>query len=424
MIDRRQFLGLLGGVTVVGLAACTDRHGTAGSSSSPFSTSPSDATTGATDGTGTIGTGSSASRRVLVIVQLNGGNDGLNTVIPAAGQYHDLRPTLAIPEADRVALTGRTDLTLHPSLAPLGALWTAGKLAIVESVGFPDQNHSHFVAMDQWWRADDPRASTGWLGRHLASLPTTDPLYATALNSSAPLLLNAVNPATVVFRPAAFAFAPAFDPSLLTAMADPASTDPLRAAAQAALARSVAAVADFTKSINGAAADDAAPPSEQQREGGATIADGLATAAKLIVDNPNTHIVVVSASGFDTHANQLATQEALLADLAAGLEAFMTAMEHAGMADDVLVVTTSEFGRRAAENGSGGTDHGTGNVTFVLGTKIAPGLHGEVDLTHLVNGDVAASVDPRTIYTACLDWLGADVDRVLGKRYDDLKLLA
>ncbi len=362
--------------------------------------------------------------RVLVIVQLNGGNDGLNTVIPAVGQYHDLRPTLAIPEATRVALSGRADLALHPSLAPLAARWTAGQLAIVESVGFPDQDHSHFVAMDQWWRADDRRASNGWLGAYLASLPTTDPLYATALNSSAPLLLNPVNPAAVVFRPAAFGFGTAFDDALLIAMTDPVSSDPLRAAAQGALARSVAAVHDFSKSVAGGAGADTAQPAEQQREGGATLAEGLATAAKLITNNSNTRIVVVSASGFDTHANQLVTQETLLTDLATGLETLMTAVEGAGMADDVLIVTTSEFGRRVAENGSGGTDHGTGNVSFVLGTKVAAGVHGEVDLTNLVDGDLKASIDPRTIYTACLDWLGADVAAVLGTRYDDVKLLA
>jgi uncharacterized protein (DUF1501 family) len=435
MIDRRQFLGLVGGVTVVGLAACTDRSGSDVSVSRPTTPSTS-LSPDTTTGHGGTALGGSPSRRVLVIVQLNGGNDGLNTVIPSAGQYHDLRPTLAIPEANRVALTGRTDLALHPSLAPLGALWTAGKLAIVESVGFPDQNHSHFVAMDQWWRADDPTSATGWLGTYLATLPSTDPLYATALNSSAPQLLNAVNPATVLFRPAAFTFGKQFDERALAAMASPRSSDPLRAAAQAALARSVVAVDDFAHSLQGDTTTDATigatagttsdttPPAEQQREGGVTLADGLATAAKLIANDPNTRIVVVSASGFDTHANQLATQETLLGDLATGLDAFMTAMAHAGRADDVLVVTTSEFGRRAAENGSGGTDHGTGNVAFVLGTKIAAGVHGEVDLTNLANGDVRATIDPRSIYTACLDWLGADASAILGKRYEDVALLA
>jgi uncharacterized protein (DUF1501 family) len=365
-------------------------------------------------------------RRVLVVVQLNGGNDGLNTVIPALGQYHDARPTLAIPEANRVVLSGRTDLALHPSLAPLGALWTANKLAIVQSVGFPDQSHSHFVAMDQWWRADNLSATHGWLGAYLASQPTTDPLFATALNSSAPLLLNPANPAAVVFQPAAFKFNQALDDQILISMTDPVSSDPLRAAAQTALSRSVAAVNSFADSLGApaAAGGDTTQPADQQREGGATLTDGLATAAKLITSNTQTRIVVVSASGFDTHANQLTTHAALLADLATGLHAFMTTIEQAGIADDVLVVTTSEFGRRVAENASGGTDHGAGNVAFVLGTKIAAGVHGEIDLTNLLNGDLKPSIDPRTIYTACLDWIGAEADTVLGKRYDDTKLLA
>ena len=363
---------------------------------------------------------------MLVIVQLNGGNDGLNTVIPALGQYHDVRPTLAIPEADRVVLSGRTDLALHPSLAPLGALWTANKLAIVESVGFPDQNHSHFVAMDQWWRADNPSATNGWLGAYLASMPTTDPLFATALNSGAPMLLNTVNPAAVVFRPSSFAFGRGLDDQILTAMTDPLSSDPLRAAAQTALSRSVAAVTSFSHSldaVSGAAAD-ATQVASQQREGGATLTEGLATAARLVTNNPQTRIVVVSASGFDTHANQLTTHAALLTDLANGLSAFMATIEQAGIADDVLVVTTSEFGRRVAENASGGTDHGTGNVAFVLGTKITPGIHGEIDLTNLLDGDLRPSIDPRTIYTACLDWIGAEADTILGKRYEETKLLA
>ncbi|HEY4332572.1 MAG TPA: DUF1501 domain-containing protein, partial [Ilumatobacteraceae bacterium] len=169
---------------------------------------------------------------------------------------------------------------------------------------------------------------------------------------------------------------------------------------------------------------DTDQPADQAREGGGTLSSGLATAAKLITDDPTTRIVVVSAGGFDTHANQLTSQSDLLKDLAAGLTAFMASIAKAGMADDVLVVTTSEFGRRVAENGSGGTDHGTGNVSFVLGTKIEPGIHGNLDLTNLLNGDVRPSVDPRTLYTACLDWIGADATTVLGKRYDDVKLLA
>ena len=438
MINRREFLGIIGGVTVVSLSACAGSNrssapGTTTAATPGAGTAGSGAATPATGVPGTAGATSPASaaggtvpagahRRVLVIVQLNGGNDGLNTLIPAAGQYHDNRPTLAIAEADRIALSGNTAYALHPSLAPLAPLWTANKLAFLDGVGFPDQDHSHFVAMDQWWRADKLSSAEGWLGTYLKALQTTDPLYATALNAGAPLLNNAVNPAAVVFRPTAFTFNKALSDDLLKAMTTPLSADPLQAAAQNALSRSIDAVNSFADVMSNAA--DSGQPATQDREGGGNLSDGLATAAKLITENPNTRIVVVSAAGFDTHANQLTTQADLLKDLANGLSAFMTSIETAGMADDVLVVTTSEFGRRVAENGSGGTDHGTGNVSFILGTKIKPGIQGDVNLASLLNGDVKPVIDPRSIYTGCLDWLGADPAAILGKRYDDATILA
>ena len=271
-------------------------------------------------------------------------------------------------------------------------------------------------------RSAEVLGAEGWLGTYLKSLATTDPLYATALNSGAPLLNNATNPAAVVFRPASFKFNKLLSDDLLKTMSAPLSSDPLQAAAQTALSRSVAAVNSFADVLSNA--NDTAQPAAQTREGGASLSDGLATAAKLITENPNTRIVVVSAAGFDTHANQLATQADLLKDLANGLTAFMASIANAGMADDVLVVTTSEFGRRVGENGSGGTDHGTGNVSFVLGTKIKPGIQGDADLANQINGDVKAGIDPRTIYTGCLDWIGGDAATVLGKRYDDIKILA
>jgi uncharacterized protein (DUF1501 family) len=184
------------------------------------------------------------------------------------------------------------------------------------------------------------------------------------------------------------------------------------AAAQHAFARAVDAVTGFDQAMGDS-------PDDEDREGGATIAGGLELAARLLTADPATQIVVVSAGGFDTHSGQADTQQRLLADLAAGITQFFDAVEL-----DVLLVTTSEFGRRVQENGSGGTDHGAGNVSFVAGPGVKGGVVGEVDLTDLLDGDVRPTVDPRTMYTACLDWIGADVTTVLGERYDDVKLLA
>ena len=427
---RRRFLTLAGtGAVVVAVAGCrssgsgTSPRGssttTAGAGSSAPSTGPA---TSADAGAGTGTTG----ERVLVLVQLNGGNDGLNTLVPADGRYRDARPSLAVPEAELVALPGEPAYALHPSLAPLLPLWQANRLGFVESIGFPDPDRSHFVAMDTWWRAGDLTAPTGWLGRVLDQLPADpDPLYATALAAGAPLLLGTRRQPTVVLRPASFDFAKGIRPELLARMADPPAEDALMAAAQGAAARAVAAVKAFgdladPAPAGGADANDTDPPA---REGGASLADGLATAAQLVTGDVGARIVVVSASGFDTHANQAATQKALLADLADGLTAFTAAIDSAGMGDRVLVATTSEFGRRVQENGSGGTDHGKAGVSLLLG-PVRPGVQGALDLGDLQDGDVRPAVDPRVLYTAALDWLGADPVEILGRRYDDVALLA
>ena len=428
---RRRFLTLAGtGAVVVAVAGC--RSSSSGSTArdsstttadtsaaSPSSTDPA-ASSAATAGTGPTG------ERILVLVQLNGGNDGLNTLVPADGRYRDARPRLAVPEAELVALPGESAYALHPSLAPLLPLWQADRLSFVESIGFPDPDRSHFVAMDTWWRAGDLTASTGWLGRVLDHLPADpDPLYATALAAGAPLLLGTRRQPTVVLRPASFDFARGIRPELLARMADPRAEDPLVAAAQGATARAVAAVKAFgdladPAPAGGADAGDTDPPA---REGGASLADGLATAAQLVTGDVGARIVVVSASGFDTHANQAATQKALLADLAEGLTAFSATIDKAGMGDRVLVATTSEFGRRVQENGSGGTDHGKAGVSLLLG-PVRPGIQGALDLGDLQDGDVRPAVDPRVLYTAALDWLGADPVEILGRRYDDVALLA
>jgi uncharacterized protein (DUF1501 family) len=427
-LSRRQFFRLgAGAVVVVGLGACADTSGSPGSplkggptGSTPvaFSDEPSTSPRSSAPATGTPAKPGLFGGRRLVIVQLNGGNDLLNTLPPSDGKYRDLRPTLAIPEADIVALNGVADAGLHPSLAPLAKFWDAGQMAVVRGIGFDEPNRSHFVSMARWWSADDLGAP-GWLGRVLDSLPSEpSPLMATALGAGAPPLLSGVRSRpTLVASPASFRFN-GLQPEWLTAMGSAAGDD-LIGAARRALTRSVAAVADF-EHVTATAVDDGEPSA---REGGATIAAGLKLAAQMLSSDVGTQIVVVSVGGFDTHYDQLIRHTELLTDLADGLVAFFDSVDKAGIADDVLVATTSEFGRRAAENGSGGCDHGAGGLSLVLGRPTTGGMHGDVDLGNLLEGDVRPSIDPRSLYTVCLDWIGADVEKVLGKRYDQLKLL-
>ena len=171
--SRRRFIQAgAGAVTVVGLGACTDDGvtlpvGPTSTVPAAPSTAPA-STTATTSVTSTTAPGAGGPRR-LVVVQLNGGNDMLNTLPPSDGRYQDLRPGIAIPEADRLALTGETTVALHPSLAPLLPHWEAGHLALVQGIGFPDPNRSHFVSMDRWWRADE-LTRPGWdtLPNHVA----------------------------------------------------------------------------------------------------------------------------------------------------------------------------------------------------------------------------------------------------------------
>ena len=159
------------------------------------------------------------------------------------------------------------------------------------------------------------------------------------------------------------------------------------------------------------------------REGGLDLVNGLDLAARLVTGNVGARIVVVSVGGFDTHSNQLSVQDTLLDDLAKGIDGFMQKIAAAGVTDKTLLVTTSEFGRRVIENASGGFDHGAGGMSMMLGGGVVGGIQSAVDLGNQLDGDVRPSLDPRTMYTACLDWLGLDPVAALGKRYDEVKLL-
>lgn len=421
-IDRRQFIGIGAGATVaVALSSCNGSASTAATSSAVPTSSTSTSSTPSSVPPSVpsyVGDLQFNGRR-LVVVQLNGGNDLLNTLPPTAGRYHDMRPTLALADSDVVALAGVSDAGLHSALAPLVGAWDAGQLALIRGIGFEVPNRSHFVSMDRWWRADQ-LTQPGWLGRvvdGLAAEPT--PLFGTALGASAPLLNGATRQPTVIGSSGSFRWVD-IDPEWIAALSSGADVgSDLISQARHAYVRTVEAVDDFAEITGGEATSDELAG----REGGATIADGLATAAQLLASDAGAQLVVVSAGGFDTHANQLPVQADLLADLADGVATFMTSMASAGLADDVLLVVTSEFGRRAFENGSGGCDHGAGGFSMAIGNAVKGGMYGEVDLDDLLDGDVRPTVAPQALFTDCLEWLGVDAEATLGARDGSLGLI-
>lgn len=426
-ITRRRFLLVAGGATLAGCAG-TRTAAPPSSSTSPSTTRPSpgggaDLPTPTVVTTTTVPSALVPDDRVLVVVELNGGNDAINTLPPTTTAYHDLRPTLALAD-DVLVGAGFDGHALHPSLAPMIPLLDAGVLAVVAGIGWDDPDRSHFASMDRWFRADRVNEPYGWIGRWLDTLDTDlGALGAVALGSNNELLTGAQRGGTLITAADAFRLPPGLSNSDLRALTEPISADPSIAAAQRAFAEAIGAVAEFDPIAD---AVRAVAPSDPDGYGpvDGPFSTGLAVAAELILADADTRVVSVSGSGFDTHADQLDTHADLLGDLAYGLVAFWATLEAAGQADRVLLVTTSEFGRRAVENGSGGCDHGAGGVSFALGRAVVPGLHGAIELNDLLDGDLRPIFDPRSMFTGCLDWLGGDPEKVLGDRYEDFGLLA
>jgi uncharacterized protein (DUF1501 family) len=371
-----------------------------------------------------------AKGHTLVVVELGGGNDWLNTVVPHAdGRYRDLRPTLAV--TDPIDLDGAVGL--HPNLAKLAKRFEAGDVAIVEGVGYDDPDLSHFGSFAIWWSAKGGAGTGGgWLGAYLdGSVGFDDPLAAVGLGPGpSPAMLGRGSFATTIadqrgLQPQLPAWVDDAD-ALLDAWRDfaPASvdTDRLVGQVQRAVDLTVGARRDLTKALGDPAATYDETPSRQaqrQRYQDSSVADSLELAAQLVKSDARPRIVYINGIGdFDTHQGQAQRHPALMAQLDEGIETFFTTIGDAS--DKTVVMTVSEFGRRPAENGSG-TDHGTANAHFVIGPKVKGGRYGEpADLGRLDRaGNLAHTSDFRRLYATGLAWLGVeDTEPVLGDDYD------
>ena len=431
-LSRRRFLTITGGATAAGAlgfstwaALIREQVETVGgpTSTTTSTTTTSTTTTMAPSTTTRPPTIVRPTAPVLVVIQMAGGNDGLNSLVPVDGRYNDARPTIAFDPEELTALTGVTDFGLHPALAPLARLWEDDRLLAATGLGVPDQGRSHFTASDAWMSGGPDRTTTGWIGRWLdaTSDGSENPLRAIALGGGASILTAETSISTFIRSPAGFGLATprGMDGDDIVeaflACASPLSDQPAHAAAQAAIPATLEAVELLAAASDEPVGEDDAVGSAGGHEGFASMLD---TAAGIIDMDLGTEVIVVSVHGFDTHSDQLSRQEALLTDLGAGLASFCERLDRDGNGDRVLVATTSEFGRRVAENGSGGTDHGTAACQFLIGA--GSGLIGGIDLDHLVDGDVPVSIDTRSMYATCLDWLGGPTDEVLGGSYERL----
>jgi uncharacterized protein (DUF1501 family) len=365
---------------------------------------------------------------ILVVVQLTGGNDGLNTIVPYRDEeYRKARPKLAIPADDVIRINDQ--LGFHPAARGLADLLEEGKLAIVQGVGYPEPNRSHFESMDVWHtcrRKGGPR-TTGWLGRYLDEAGQSVGSDAPALHVGSekqPMALAADKVRVPSFAsPEAFRLEGGDDQPLVDLIGEmrhggaPAA-NPLLGYLESSTTSAFAA----SKRIAEALGDDESPVEYPESE----LAARLKTVAQLIDAGLSTRIFYVELDGFDTHSQQAAAHAALLKQYGGALRSFIEDVAHRGHGDRVLTASFSEFGRRVAENASEGTDHGAAAPVFLCGAGVRAGLTGaHPSLTDLDDGDLKFHTDFRQVYAALLEgWLGGASSSILGGRFEPADFLS
>jgi len=391
----------------------------------------------------TLVSAASETDRVFVLIQLNGGNDGLNTVIPLS-EYTNLakaRANILIPEAKVLKLNDSTGL--HPSLSGMADLYNKGKLSVIQSVGYPNPNFSHFRATDIWLTASDSNqyVTNGWLGRYLneeypsfpESYPNTvmpDPLAIQIGSTISPGLQGpSVSMGMTITDPTKFY-------QLVTGTVDPAPNTP--AGHELTFIRQVAQqTQQYATVIKGAAAKANTLSTMYPVSPNNSLGDQLKVVARLIAGGLKTRIYVVSLNGFDTHSNQVVlgatetgTHATLMTRLSMAISAFQDDLKLLGVEDRVVGMTFSEFGRRIISNASGGTDHGAAAPLMVFGKKIKPGIIGTnpiIPATTTAKDNLPMQYDFRSVYASILkDWFGvpqAELEAVLLKNFQSLPII-
>jgi uncharacterized protein (DUF1501 family) len=360
-------------------------------------------------------------RRVLVVIQLDGGNDGINTVVPFADDgYAKNRSRLRLPAGRLVRVNDQVGL--HPAMTDAGKLLESGRLAVVPGVGYPNPNRSHFESMAIWQTArfdEEERNNLGWLGRALdrGSLPRGVPAAVYVGPGLLPVALRGrKSVASAMTRPEDFLLVPEARPG--QAADGPAPANDLAAFVRRS-ALDAYATADRMHDVFRVKDDGARYPATE-------LARQLRLMAGVLKADAGTRVFYARQAGYDTHAAQLNAHAELLRELAEAVHAFLDDLGHAKLADRVVVLTFSEFGRTVKENASAGTDHGTAGPVFLAGPGVKAGLVGRapslLDLDPKV-GDLRTTVDFRRVYASVLeDWLGLPAQAAVGGTFERLPL--
>jgi uncharacterized protein (DUF1501 family) len=384
---------------------------------------------------------------ILVVLQMAGGNDGLNTVVPYANDYYrQARPKLGQPAADVLKIND--DIGLHGAMKGFKELYDAGQLSIIQGVGYPNPNRSHFRSTEIWQTASDSDRveKYGWVGRYFDNAcPGADPAVGVVIGNTLPEAFFAARPKGIVFN----------NPQNYRFMANGTATEEsYKKLNELELSSplpddnsggSIAMLPAGMPMTGGRAVDfitrtalDAQQSSDEVRAIAARVQNqatypasqlggSLKLVAKLIGGGLPTRVYYVSQGGYDTHTNQLGAQHRLLGDLAESVKAFTDDLRAQGNMGRVLVMTFSEFGRRVSENASGGTDHGAAAPMFVIGSKVKAGLLGRYPSLapdDLYQGDVKYNVDFRSVYAGVLEnWLKTKSAPILGKTFNPLPVV-
>jgi uncharacterized protein (DUF1501 family) len=364
---------------------------------------------------------------ILVILQLSGGNDGLNTVIPYSDDaYHRARPRIGVKAGSSLRLDDH--IGLNPRLANLHKLFNEGHATVMQGVGYPNPNRSHFRSMEIWQTGSDASKTEphGWLGRYFDNCcKGQDPAIGVSVGDQMPQAFSAAEPMGIALKnPRQFRFADEADVGDDVEMKS--GNDGGSVGALAGGTNSDLDAFDYIQRVAldaQIASDRITAITNRQRNAPdyprSQLGQDLQLIAQLIAGGMPTRVYYAGMGGFDTHANQSGQHEQLLGQLDDALAAFVADLRAQKNFGRVVMMTFSEFGRRVAENGSGGTDHGTAAPMFLLGGGIRPGLSGIApSLTDLDAGDLKYTVDFRSVYATLLEkWLHAPSAKVLGRQF-------
>jgi uncharacterized protein (DUF1501 family) len=352
-------------------------------------------------------------RNLLLLIELKGGNDGLNTLVPYADPaYYALRPKIAIARDHVVQLSDRVGL--HPALEPLLPMWKSRELAVLQGVGYPEPNLSHFRSIEIWDTASksDEYLRDGWLTRTFAAVPAPGGFAADGVIIGSPDLGPLAGGGT---RAIALANTEQFLRQARLAAIEGRTPN-------AALRHILKVEGDILQAASHLKADFAF--AAEFPEG--AFGNAIKAACRVVAKQAGVAVVRVTLNGFDTHSAQPATQARLLGELAGGLLALRRALIELDRWNDTLVLTYAEFGRRPKENLSNGTDHGTASVHFALGGRVAGGLYGEAPALDRLSadGNPAYAIDFRSVYATALErWWGVASSGPLRGRFATLPII-